>query len=279
MTLKELIDTLMISRYIRISINDISGILNNDVLELPFSYQIHSYSFCSVAKSNDEGYVFCTNHKNRINHLCVKSKRCFIGECPYGISEIVYPVIYAGKVICVIYISNMCVNKQETLKKIENTTNITGVPKEKLEFLLKYCEYVTPSLHLKTAEIISEFIINNLSATSEIEDLHFAVSFAKRYLQKYYMHDIHISQIADICHINEKYLGRLFKEQIGVSFRQYLIKVRTSKATELLTHTNKNITDISFMCGFNEITYFNHIFKQKYGLSPSAYREANKKLP
>ena len=170
----------------------------------------------------------------------------------------------------------MCVNKQETLKKIENTTSITGIPKDKLEFLLKYCEYVTPSLHLKTAEIISDFIIHNLSAPSEIENFHFAVSFAKRYLKKYYMHDIHLSQIADMCHINEKYLGRLFKEQIGASFRQYLVEIRTLKAADLLTQTSKSVTDISFMCGFNEITYFNHIFKQRYGLSPSDFRAAKK---
>ncbi len=272
MTLKELIDTLTISRYIRISIHDVSGILNNEILELPFSYCIHSYSFCSVAKSNDDGYVFCTNHKNRINHICTKSKRCFIGECPYGISEIVFPVIYMEKVICIIFISNMCVDKQKTTEKINKTASITGAPKEKLEFLLKYCENIKPSAHIKTAEIISDFILNNLSAPATIESLHFAVSFAKQYINKYYMHDIHLSQIANMYHINEKYLGRLFKEQIGISFRQYLTNVRTSKAADLLKQTNKSITDISFTCGFNEITYFNHIFKKRYKVSPTEYR-------
>lgn len=271
MTLKELIDTLTISRYIRISIHDVSGVLNNEILDLPFSYCIHSYSFCSAAKSNDDGYMFCTNHKNRINNLSIKSKRCFIGQCPYGISEIVYPVVYMGKVICIVYISNMCTNKQETAAKIEKNANVTGVSKEKLKFLLQYCENVKPELHIKTAEIIADFILNNLSAAA-IENHHFAVSFAKQYVHKYYMHDIHLSQIANMYHINEKYLGRIFKQQIGISFRQYLINTRTKKAAELLKQTQKSITDISFMCGFNEITYFNHVFKKKYGASPVEYR-------
>ena len=65
---------------------------------------------------------------------------------------------------------------------------------------------------------------------------------------------------------------KFFKETMGVSFIQYLNDYRLEIAAELLTTTTDNILDIAFHTGFNNISYFNRCFKNKYGVSPGRYR-------
>ena len=275
MTLKELIDALSISRKIKICVHDVTGVLNNEVLRLPFDYCIHSGEFCNLAKSSDDGYMLCTTHKNRVNHLCIKGKKQFFGRCPYGISEVVYPVIALNKVLCIIYIGNICPDINITEKYIDQTARKTGVSDRELKELACKCENIEPKQHINTAKIIADYILQNM-IHGENYNFHFAVSFAKRYANTYFMHDLHLSQIAELCRINEKYLGRIFKEQACISFREYLMNIRLEKARDLLKQTSKSVTEICFFCGFNEITYFNHVFKKKYMLSPSEYRKENK---
>ena len=106
-------------------------------------------------------------------------------------------------------------------------------------------------------------------------DTHWAIKRTIEFVNEYYMQDIHLCQIADACHINEKYLGRIFKQKTGLSFRQYLTEQRFKQVEKRLKSSNESITDIALSCGFEEITYFNHLFKRTYGISPTEYREKN----
>ena len=72
---------------------------------------------------------------------------------------------------------------------------------------------------------------------------------------------------------NEKYLGRLFKKEMGISFSEYCIGLRLEKAEESLLKSNDKIIDIALDCGFNNISYFNRVFRKKHNVSPGEYRE------
>ncbi len=69
-----------------------------------------------------------------------------------------------------------------------------------------------------------------------------------------------------------------FKKILGVTFFEYITHLRLKKAQELLMRTDKNITEISFECGFMSVSYFNRVFAKKYLCAPSAYRNMAKKL-
>ena len=82
-----------------------------------------------------------------------------------------------------------------------------------------------------------------------------------------------LKDLAKLYFLHEKYLGRLFRQQIGRSFHQYLLETRLSKAAELLKTTRKTATDVAFECGFNSAAYFNRSFAAAYGAPPSQYRK------
>lgn len=84
--------------------------------------------------------------------------------------------------------------------------------------------------------------------------------------------------VADYVHMSPTYYSKKFKQITGVGFKEYLTKTRLYEATELLTHTSLNVTEIAIRCGFNDGNYFGDAFRKEFGLSPLQYRKRQKNL-
>lgn len=106
---------------------------------------------------------------------------------------------------------------------------------------------------------------NSLGVVGEIVD----------YLKEHYMdNDIKLQQIADNYYINSAYLGKIFKERMGMSFNAYLLDIRIEASKELLKNSNDRIYEIAHEVGFNDPNYFCVKFAEKVKMPPAAYRES-----
>ena len=85
--------------------------------------------------------------------------------------------------------------------------------------------------------------------------------------------DLCQTQVADAFRISNYSLSRMFKNQIGVGFIEYVNAKRMEYAKELLLTTSYSVRDISVMVGFASDNYFSRIFKATVGVSPTAFRE------
>lgn len=88
-------------------------------------------------------------------------------------------------------------------------------------------------------------------------------------------HPLKIPQIAKTFQYNEQYIGRLFKKKTQMSFSNYISKQRIERAKILLKETDDSVIDIAFKVGFNNVTYFNRIFKKYLNTTPSEFRLQN----
>ncbi|MCB5662461.1 helix-turn-helix transcriptional regulator, partial [Erysipelatoclostridium ramosum] len=77
---------------------------------------------------------------------------------------------------------------------------------------------------------------------------------------------------------SKKYTIKKFHEYLNMTPSQYLNKKKIDKAIELLLSTELSILNIAFECGFNNIEYFDKIFKKTMGLTPLRYRQTQSKL-
>jgi AraC-like DNA-binding protein len=81
---------------------------------------------------------------------------------------------------------------------------------------------------------------------------------------------LHVSKQANMAEVS---FSRFFKNETGVTFSEYLINLRLSNVTKMLSETQKSIAEIAYHCGFNNLSYFNRIFKSKRGCTPNQFRE------
>ena len=105
------------------------------------------------------------------------------------------------------------------------------------------------------------------------ENEHPVVSLARSIIETEYNKDISLYYIAEKCNRTGAYVSSLFCQQTGVSITDYIKEFRMKKATELLTHTNLKIAEISTMVGYHNPNYFNKVFNSTYHVSPGDYRK------
>lgn len=73
--------------------------------------------------------------------------------------------------------------------------------------------------------------------------------------------------------MNPDYLGSLFKEELGVSMTMYIQSRRLDQAKVLLRETEMPISKVAETVGYDNISYFSKLFRQKVGCQPGEYRK------
>jgi AraC family transcriptional regulator len=82
-----------------------------------------------------------------------------------------------------------------------------------------------------------------------------------------------LDTLSKVSGLSPFYFQRIFKQIMGVTPNTYILKLKLEKAKELLMNTRMSITEISLECGFQNIPYFSHVFKQHLGMPPVEYRK------
>lgn len=99
------------------------------------------------------------------------------------------------------------------------------------------------------------------------------ISKSFEYVEKNYMEDIHLKDIASAAGFSEYYFSRLFKEITEKNFRRYLNEYRIKKAEALLIVPNCTISEVAYAVGFSSITSFDRLFREIKGCSPQDFRK------
>ena len=118
-------------------------------------------------------------------------------------------------------------------------------------------------------QILSYMMIQNRDQTTERQR---RLQGIKRYLDCCYNEPVRIREVAREFSIHPNYLTALFKEEFGVSPKQYVINRRICEACYLLETTDYPVKDISNMVGYEDQLAFSQIFKRAMGKPPSACR-------
>lgn len=93
------------------------------------------------------------------------------------------------------------------------------------------------------------------------------------YIQQHFTEPISINDAAKALNYSPKYFGKLFLQQMGLSFQEYLKDLRLNYAYHLIQYSDRTIIDICYETGFRSPTHFSKSFKQKYGFPPNHLRK------
>ncbi len=275
--LSALLELLCRGSAMHISVWDCSGLLCWEPLQLSFFYQNHSMTFCSLAKSTRKGYRTCIRCKERANRKALAEKAPFSGRCVCGLLEAAYPVVLDGQVRCVVYAGNLVPDLDAAEARLRRTACLTGAPADRMAEALRSGERaLTLADAEKAARLVGSYIalLAREFPAAPASPRHWAVERLLESIREQSAYPITLRDLAAACYLNEKYAGRLFKAQTGQSFHQYLTAYRLDRAEALLRETSRSVADIARDCGFESTSYFNRLFRERFGNSPGAYRKA-----
>ena len=96
---------------------------------------------------------------------------------------------------------------------------------------------------------------------------------AQDYMKSNYANnDLTLNNVASIVNVSPNYFSTLFNQETGMSFIEYLTNIRMERAKEYLRCSNKKITEIGELIGYQDSHYFSYIFKKTQNCTPKEYR-------
>ena len=110
-------------------------------------------------------------------------------------------------------------------------------------------------------------------STSREREFENVVSRVKGYIDENYARDISLDGVSRMVDISPYYFSKLFKQEVGENFIEYVTRTRIKNARRLLEDPRYSIKEICVMSGYSDPNYFSRIFKKYEGMTPTEYRE------
>lgn len=112
----------------------------------------------------------------------------------------------------------------------------------------------------------------NVSAKAD-EKANHIVSKARAYIDRNFTRELTLEEVSREMHVSPYYFSKLFKEQAGENYINYLTGRRIETAKQLLRDGRLNIKSICNEVGYNDPNYFSRLFKRFEGMTPTEYRD------
>lgn len=98
------------------------------------------------------------------------------------------------------------------------------------------------------------------------------VQLARQYIDAHFCEAMSLDDVAEAVHLNPRYLSRVFRQEAGLNYLDYVTAKRMEYASELLRKTTMSVADIAIKTGYQDVKYFTKLFRRKMGIRPSEYR-------
>ena len=176
---------------------------------------------------------------------------------------------------------------QQLFQKAQSGILIKGKTRDMVADKMTFTDALSP--FKKLINLLEILHIIALSEETELIDTQFS-SFTPptldtelfqkiyAYIIENYKNDISLEQIAAIAHLTPTAFCRYFKKMTRKTLVDVITEFRIKHARQLLTSTEKSVSDICFESGFGNISYFNKEFKKGIGYSPLNYRKLFNKI-
>jgi len=119
-------------------------------------------------------------------------------------------------------------------------------------------------------------ILSNQIALENSDAEPAAVTRAREFITRNQDNALCLATVAKAVNTSTFYFCKLFKRTTGLTFTDYLARVRVEKAKALLLNRNRRVSEVAYDVGFQSLTHFNRIFRKIVGQSPTEFRRAEK---
>jgi len=251
---------------------------------LPHRNRRNENPFCAMMAQSNRTCVACLEVQQRAVEAA-KDRPATV-TCFAGLSDTAVPVNLGQRRIGFLQTGQVAL-KQPTQAGFKNigAKVMEWAPKTdltRLEEAYLNSKVLTQRQHAAVIRLL-EIFGQQLSASANRMTLQDAeaeppmIRRAKAYIAGHYGDPVGLDEMARTMHVSTFYFCKMFKRATGLTFTDYLGRVRVEKAKNLLLNPHLRVSEIAYTVGFQSLTHFNRVFRKLTGESPTDFREKLKK--
>src|SRR5438477_1894664 len=246
--------------------------------------------------ANENPFCELMARPNRVCAACLEVQRKLtekVGDrsrtvtCFAGLSDSAVPIRVGDQLIGFLQTGQVLLNQptkfrfDQTAKKLVDWG--VKVDLRKAREVYFHTKVLTRKQYRATLRLLEIFgrhlsILSNQIALEDSDAEPAAVTRAKEFIGRNQDSALCLATVAKTVNTSTFYFCKLFKRTTGLTFTDYLARVRVEKAKALLLDRNRRVSEIAYEVGFQSLTHFNRTFKKIVGQSPSSYRGSLSKL-
>jgi AraC-like DNA-binding protein/ligand-binding sensor protein len=246
--------------------------------QLAHSGKKHENPFCALLSEHPATLSVCLEaHEQMIRHTGVRPHTV---TCPFGLTETAVPVKLGEKVIGYLRIGQVLRHMPRTADaaKAERTVSEQGVrftrkfrdaweksplvPPEKYNAIVRLLGFFGEQLSM----LINQIVLERQNIEPSV------VQRAREYIEKHKMEPLSLADVAKASGASVFHFCKVFKKTTGMTFTNYVGRVRLEDAKTQLLNPSRRISEIAYDVGFQSLTQFNRTFQRVFGQSPTEFR-------
>lgn len=255
------------------------GIRPIQAYENALAGQADENDFCRILGKTNLGCANCLKMQEQLEKeagLEPKSLHCFAGLCdtavPIRVGDQLVAFLQTGQIL--LHQPNESEFSQTTRTLLKWGAEVNLKQLEEAYFNTKVLDREQYEAMIALLSTFAEHLatISNSIALEESETDPLLVANAKKYIQERYQEQLSLDDAAKAVNASTRHFCKVFKQATGITFTDYLSRVRVEKAKAMLRNPNLRVSEIAFAIGFESISQFNRSFKRVVGQTPTDYR-------
>ncbi|HTV61122.1 MAG TPA: helix-turn-helix domain-containing protein [Verrucomicrobiae bacterium] len=247
--------------------------------QLPHHGKRFENPFCAMLAQKSRACAACLQVQQQLSDTAGDHPQTV--TCPAGLSDIAIPVRMGDQLIGFLT-TGQAFCRKPTESQFNRTARLLadwGLETDAAELRKAYfnTRVLSSKEHASIVKLLSIFaehlsMVSNQIIVREQNAEPPVITRAKQFINDHQTEDLSLEQVARSVHTSKFYFCKIFKRSTGINFTDYLSRVRTERARNLLLNPNLRVSEIAYEVGFQSLTHFNRIFKRILGQSPTEYR-------
>lgn len=251
-----------------------------EAFDLPHAHDPKQNPFCALLAKTNQSCAACLQLQRKVEdeaRMEPKTLKCFAGLCdsavPVRVGENLVAFLQTGQILLhqpskqeFTKVTRELINwgVDTDLKRLEEAYFQTRVlEKKQYEAVLRLLTIFAQHL----SSLSNQLMVSAKQAESPM------VSRARIYIAEHQHEELSLRQVASAVNTSAFYFCKMFKQATGLTFTDYLARVRIEKVKNLLLNPHKRISEAAYEAGFQSLSQFNRVFKRVTGESPKTWRD------
>lgn len=251
-----------------------------EAFDLPHHGDPRESPFCAMLATSNHSCSACLQAQRKVeeeSRLQTNTLKCFAGLCdsavPVRVGDNLVAFLQTGQILM------STPRKRDFARTARQLQHLgTDLDMKQLEAAFFQTRVVTKKQYESILRLLTIFaqhlsaLSNQLIVQGASADVP-GVAKARAYIADHFADEISLTAIARVVNMSTFYFCKTFKRTTGMTFTDYLARVRVEMVKNILLNPQKRVSEAAYAAGFQSLSQFNRAFRRIAGESPTSYRD------